>query len=87
MTIVDPMVDAVVTPKRSQEILMALADYHGVASAMAASILLVRQTEKHTIDAFYKHFTQCLCPSNAILLCIIEDLHNKDHRGTIAPLR
>lgn len=83
MTIIAPMVDVAVTPHRARDMLVALADYHGLSVFAKEAALgdLVRQTEQYTIAAFYKHFTDCTRPSNAILLCIIEGLREgKPHQ-------
>jgi len=70
------MTDAHITADRSLEILVALADYHGIYRAPLRDLLhkLIRTTEQATIRAFYKEFPSCVCPTDAILLCIIEEL-------------
>lgn len=74
--------DVTVDPQRSHEILVLLATYHGLAAVVRSGVLkdLVQATEQRTINAFYKHFTHCKCPSNVILLCIIEETRSNGHR-------
>lgn len=64
---------AAVTPSRSLEILHALSSYHGLRAGDSLTDL-IRATEEGTISSFYKHHPSCACPSQTILLCIIEEL-------------
>ena len=62
-----------VTSSRSLEILHALASYHGLRAGDDLTNL-VRATEEGPLSSFYKHHPSCACPSQTILLCIIEEL-------------
>lgn len=74
--------DVPIGQSRALEILTALADYHGILREGMQPQLetLTRSTEQGVINAFYKEFPKCQCPTNGILLCIIEELHRSVRR-------